>query len=326
MTMNRFQFVNAATIDQAVREIDEGAVFKAGGVDLLDRMKEGIATPKKLVNIRDIKSLEGIQEDGSGGLRIGPLVTLTQIGESQLIRRRYPALAQAADAAATPQIRNMATAGGNLVQRPRCWYFRQTDFPCLRKGGHKCFAIDGENQYHAIFDNQICAIVHPSALAGPLVAYGAKLELSGKKGKREKLLEEFFVTPAQNPFAENDLQAGELITSIALPAPGAGTVSAYTKQKEKESFDWPIAGVAVVMSMRGGRCSSAALVLEAAAPTPWRAKSAEAVLKGAEINENTARAAAKAAMDGATPLSLNAYKLPVFEAVVRRTILNAAKA
>ncbi len=326
MTMNRFQFVNANSVTQAIREINEGAVFKAGGVDLLDRMKEGVTTPKKLVNVRDIKGLEGIQEDASGGVRIGPLATLAQIAESPLVRRRYAALAEAANAAATPQIRNMATAGGNLVQRPRCWYFRQNDFPCLRKGGHKCYAIDGENQYHAIFENQICAIVHPSALAVPLVAYGAKLEFAGKEGKRTAPLEQFFVVPSQNPFAENDLHPGELITSIMLPPPVAGTVSAYTKQKEKESFDWPIAGVAVVLRMAGDRCASASMVLEAAAPIPWRAKSAEAVLKGAAINETTARAAAKEAMAGATPLSLNAYKLPVFEAVIRRTILRAAKA
>jgi len=322
--LNAFEYVEAASVQDALREAENGAVIKAGGVDLLDRMKEGIDAPRRLVNIRHVRGLDRIAEE-NGGLRIGPLVTLAQLDRSEAVRKRYVALAEAAEHSATPQIRNMATIGGNLLQRPRCWYFRSADFHCLRKGGDKCFAQDGENQYHAIFDNQLCAIVHPSSLAMPLIAFGAQVELTSAKGKRNVAVEDFFVTPEQDVTREASIQPGEMITAITVPAPADGTASAYYKQGEKESFDWPLAAVAVALEMSGGTCRKANLILGFAAPTPLRAKSAEAKLNGAEISEEVARAAAKEAIVGATPMTNNAYKLPIFEAVVRRTILRASK-
>jgi xanthine dehydrogenase YagS FAD-binding subunit len=250
-------------------------------------------------------------------------VTLARLDADPAVRSRYPALADAAGEAATPQIRNMATVGGNLLQRPRCWYFRQEDFHCLRKGGDRCFAQAGENQYHAIFDNDICAIVHPSAAATPLVALGAKIELTGPKGAREVLLEEFFVRPGQDVQRENTIRADEILTEIRVPAPAAGARMAYLKQREKDSFDWPLADVAAVLEMDGATCRRASIVLGAAAPVPWRAAKAEAALAGKPVNEETARAAARAAVDGATPMTQNGYKVPVFEAVVRRAVLAA---
>ena len=322
--LNAFEYVEAASVQDALREVDTGAVIKAGGVDLLDRMKEGIEAPKRLVNIRHIRGLDRVAEE-NGGLRIGPLVTLTQLHTSETVRKRYTALAEAAEHSATPQIRNMATIGGNLLQRPRCWYFRSADFHCLRKGGDKCFAQDGENQYHAIFDNQLCAIVHPSSLAMPLIAFGAQVELTSAKGKRNVAVEDFFVTPEQDVTREASIQPGEIITAITVPAPAEGMASAYYKQGEKESFDWPLAAVAVALHMNGGTCNKANVILGFAAPTPLRAKSAEAKLNGAAVNEDVARSAAKEAIVGATPMTNNAYKLPIFEAIVRRTILRASK-
>jgi len=322
--LNAFEYVEAASVQDALREAENGAVIKAGGVDLLDRMKEGIDAPRRLVNIRHVRGLDRIAEE-NGGLRIGPLVTLAQLHRSEAVRRRYTALAEAAEHSATPQIRNMATIGGNLLQRPRCWYFRSADFHCLRKGGDKCFAQDGENQYHAIFDNQLCAIVHPSSLAMPLIAFGAQVELTSAKGKRNVAVEDFFVTPEQDVTREASIQPGEIITAITVPAPANGTASAYYKQGEKESFDWPLAAVAVALEMNGGTCTKANVILGFAAPTPLRAKSAEAKLNGAAISEDVARAAAKEAIVGATPMTNNAYKVPIFEAVVRRTILRASK-
>jgi xanthine dehydrogenase YagS FAD-binding subunit len=319
--MNRFEWVNATSVDQALSSVASGSSFKAGGIDLLDLMKDGITAPPRLVNIRNIDGLNQIAE-GSQGLTIGPLVTLTQIEEHPAIQKKYSALAEAASRAATPQIRNMATVGGNLAQRPRCWYFRSEDFHCRKKGGHHCFAQDGENEYHAIFDNRTCAIVHPSGLAVPLVAMNARLELTSRKGKRELPLEQFFITPDQDVTRENVLQSDDLITNIIIPAGNART--AYYKQGEKESFDWPIADVAVILDMQGSRCNKAAIVLGAAAPYPYRAKAAEAKLNGATIDEATARAAAKAAVADATPLAKNRYKVPVFETIIRRTILRAA--
>ena len=324
--MNRFEWVNANTVDQALASVTDESAFKAGGVDLLDLMKDGIASPTRLVNIRQISGLDKISDDeindDAEGLRIGPLATLTQIEEHPVIRKKYTALSEAASRIATPQIRNMATLGGNLVQRPRCWYFRSEDFHCRKKGGTHCFAQDGENDYHAIFDNRVCAIIHPSGMAIPLVAMDGRIEVTTKKGKREVALEEFFINPDRDVTRENILAAGELITAIILPSSKAKT--AYFKQGEKESFDWPIADVAVALTMQGSRCSNASIVLGGAAPYPYRAKSAEAKLNNSEISEDSARAAAEAAMANATPLEKNAYKIPIFEAIVRRTILRAA--
>ena len=180
----RFAWTNARSIDDAIGQLSDKAIVKAGGIDLMDRLKEGLDAPSRLVNIRVISGLDYVKEE-SGWLRIGPMTTLAAIAEHPLIRQRYTALADAALKAATPQIRNMATVGGNLLQRPRCWYFRSDQFHCLRKGGDRCFAQDGENEYHAIFDNNVCAIVHPSAAACALTALGAKVEVKGKNGTRE---------------------------------------------------------------------------------------------------------------------------------------------
>jgi xanthine dehydrogenase YagS FAD-binding subunit len=324
--MNRFEWTNARSINEAVAQLNRSVAIKAGGIDLIDRLKEGLDTPSRLINIRSIKGLDGVSEDAKKGLRIGTLVTLAELDANRLIRSRYTALADAAGHAATPQIRNVATIGGNILQRPRCWYFRQAEFNCLKKGGDRCFAIEGENQYHAIFGNNLCAIVHPSALSTALMAFNARIVLTGAKGRREIELEKFFIKPEQDVRRENSIGADELITEIHVPQLPTQARSAYLKQGEKESFDWPIADVAVVLNCaRGGRCEQASIVLGAAAPVPLRAVRAEAVLAGKTINEETAREAARAAMHGATPLSENAYKLPIFEAIVRRAILSAAR-
>jgi xanthine dehydrogenase YagS FAD-binding subunit len=319
--MNRFEWVDARSVDQALASVTDDSAFKAGGIDLLDLMKDGIANPSRLVNIRQIGGLDQISEDEKN-LRIGPLVTLAQIEEHATIQRKYTALSEAASRIATPQIRNMATIGGNLAQRPRCWYFRSEDFHCRKKGGTHCFAQDGENDYHAIFDNRVCAIIHPSGMAIPLVAMNGRVEIATKKGKREVALEEFFTSPEHDIRRENILEPGELITSIIVPAADART--AYYKLGEKESFDWPIADVAVALTIQGSRCSQASVVLGGAAPYPYRARAAEAKLSNSEITADSARAAAEAAMASATPLEKNAYKIPIFEAIVRRTILRAA--
>jgi len=319
--MNRFEWVEASTVSQAIAASNADSTFKAGGVDLLDLMKDNLLSPKRLVNIRTVEGLGEIGED-ERGLHIGPLVTLTEIEEHPVIQKKYPAISEAAFRVATPQIRNMGTIGGNLVQRPRCWYFRSEDFHCRKKGGTHCFAQDGENDYHAIFDNRTCAIVHPSGLAVPLVALDAHLEITSKDGKRQVRLEEFFTRPDDDVTRENVIAPSELITNITVPATDAR--SAYYKQGEKESFDWPIADVAVALNLQGSRCQKARVVLGSAAPYPYRAKAAESKLMNSEISEETARAAAEQAMANATPLANNDYKIRIFQAIIRRTILRAA--
>lgn len=322
--MKSFEWTEAATVADALTQVGGGSVVKAGGLDLLDRMKEGIDSPSRLINIRNVRELRGVGSDKNGDLWLGPLTTLAELDAHALIRRKFKALADAAGHAATPQIRNVATLGGNLLQRPRCWYFRSEDFHCRKKGGSTCFAQGGENQYHAIFGNEVCAIVHPSATATALTALGARLQLKGPQGERLVALEEFFVTPEEDVLRENKLGEKELITGVHVPAPAAGARSVYLKQGEKESFDWPLADVAVVLNMREGKVERASVVLGAAAPVPLRARAAEAALSGKVFDEEAARAAAKAVVGGATPLAQNAYKLPIFETLVRRALLAAA--
>ena len=323
--MNKFSFVDCTTVDQALSEYTEGASFKAGGIDLLDLMKEGIVSPPKLVNIRNIDSLRGISVAGDG-LHLGPLSTLTEISLHPEIQRSYAALADAAGHAATPQVRNMATLGGNITQRPRCWYFRSDDFDCKKKGGTStdCHAHEGQNQYHAVLNNGTCAMVHPSSTAVPLLAMDAEVKLTSKRGTRSVPMSEFYIPPEKSLVNETVLQPGELITSILVPAPAPGTRSAYQKYGEKESFDWPLADAGVLLVMNGDRCKKASIVLGVAAPTPIRAHAAEALLTGHTINEASARAAAKAAMAGATPLSQNGYKTQLFQTAIYRTVLLAA--
>lgn len=323
---SRFEWTDVRTVSDAIaqlRESGDGKVMlKAGGVDVIDRLKEGLDKPTRLVNIRNIAGLDKITEDASG-VKIGPMVTLAQLDESPVIRRKYTALADAAGHAATPQIRNQATVGGNLLQRPRCWYFRSQDFHCLKKGGARCFAQEGENEYHAVFGNKVCAIVHPSAAGVALMALGAKLEITGGRGKREVAIENFWVRPEDDIRRENSLGADEVITSINIPAQGAGVTSAYMKIGEKESFDWPISEVAAVIEMSGANVGKASIILGAAAPVPLRLRQVEAALAGKPLNEESARAAAALATQGATPLDNNEYKLPIIQTMVRRTILAA---
>lgn len=304
----------------------EHSVVKAAGIDLLDLLKENLLAPARVVSLAQIPGLDAIVELPAGGVRIGPMVRLAALAEHPLVRQRYWALAEAVQSAASPQIRNVATLGGNLLQRPRCWYLRSQEFRCLRKGGGHCYALAGENRYHAIFDNRICAIVHPSTAATALVALGATVELTNADaGVRRVLLEDFFVAPENDLQRENDLRPQEILTAIDLPALPSGTRMAHRKQSERNAFDWPLADVAVVLDLAAdNRCRHAAIVLGAAAPVPHRAKAAESVLTGRHIDAAVAIEAGRAALEGASPLAQNAYKLPLFEVLVRRTILQAA--
>lgn len=340
--MNRFAWVSARTISEAAAAastivadamtaspeaagLGQAAIVKAGGVDLLDLMKENLLAPGKLVSLKEVPGLDAIVEDEAGGLRIGAMVTLANLAEHAVVRQRFPAVSDAVNDLASPQIRNVATLGGNLLQRPRCWYFRAEEYRCLRKGGGHCFAISGENQYHAIFDNRSCAIVHPSTAATALVALGATVELANAEGAmRRVLLEDFLVPPDRDLQRENDLKPQEILTAIHLSPLPASTRMAHLKQGEKDSFDWPLADVAVLLDLSpDGSCKSAAVILGAAAPVPHRAKTAETALIGRRIDENVAREAGHAALDGATPFAKNAYKLPLFETLVRRAIVKA---
>jgi xanthine dehydrogenase YagS FAD-binding subunit len=318
------QLVGEAAAGTATGKAVVKAVIKAGGIDVIDLMKEGLLAPSRLVNLRLLPGLETIKYEAGKGMTLGPLLTLSRIAVSQEIAAKYRALVDAAGQIATPNIRNVATLSGNILQRPRCWYFRSADFQCLRKGGGKCYASDGENKYHAIFDNLPCAVVHPSTLAVALVALGADIDLASADGKtRTVRLENFFVGPLKDLSRENLLNAGEIITAVHLPDKKLS--SAHLKIQEKDSCDWPLVDCAVALEMNGAVCKQASIVIGAVAAVPWRAKEAESMLAGRTINEELCRKVAVAALKGARPLAQNAYKVELGRVVVEKAIFAAAQ-
>jgi xanthine dehydrogenase YagS FAD-binding subunit len=333
--MNKFSWYEANSVEDALKQVNatvseaiqsngsgDAAVFKAGGVDLLDLMKEGLVNPQKIINIRNIFNLDKITYDKKSGLRLGANITLSEIEKDITIKGTYLALHQAAARVGTPQIRNMSTLGGNIAQRTRCWYFRSIHHDCLRKGSGTCFARTGENGYHAIMKNGSCTSVHASSVSTALIAFNASVEITNSKGETKMVnMKDFFVLPGDDSRRENILKANELITAIVVPAPSSKTKSYYIKQGERESNDWALADVAVVAELSGLNCKSARIVLGAAAPVPWLSQIASDALTGNEINENSAKQAAEASMDSATPLEKNAYKVPMFKAIVKRAIL-----
>jgi len=321
--MNSFTLADCSTVEAALSQLKNGAVVKAGGVDLLDRMKNGTDSPARLVNIRNIKELRGIQSTPEG-LTIGALTTLAEVAADPAIRAQYTVLADACGSAATPHIRNMATVGGNLLQELQCWYFRSAEFQCLRKGKDMCFAFSGLNQYHAIMDYGGCPSVAPSSAAVAVLALDGSVELVSSKGKRTVAIKDFYVRPDANPQKFNVMQPDELLTAIRIPKPAPGTKSAYQKYGEKESHDWAIADAGIVLEMDGDTCKRAVVAMGAASPVVRRSPEAEAALIGKPITQETARAAGKAAMTNAMPLSMNAYKVQLFPVAVYRTVLLAA--
>jgi xanthine dehydrogenase YagS FAD-binding subunit len=321
--MKPFVLVHPSTLPEAARlSAAPDSELKAGGVDLLDRMKEGLDSPKTVVSIIEIPGHDRIEAGPPA--RIGALATLARIADDPGLGKAYPALAEAAAGAATPQIRHMATLGGNLCQRPRCWYYRLEEFECRKKGGSECFAREGENRFHAVFDTDLmCCCVHPSATGTALLAYGATLDVVGPKGRRQLPIDHFFFRPVDDATRENTLKPGEIVEAVAIPAPAAGSRSVYRKLKEKESFDWPLVETCVSLTLAGGTIHGARVVFGSVAPTPYRSKAAEAVLEGGRPGEDLARRAAEAAIKDAKPLSQNAYKVRLVEVELERALRQA---
>ena len=321
--MKPFTLVRPTSLEEASRlSVPPDSELKAGGVDLLDRMKEGLDSPKTLVSIAGISGHDHIEAGPPA--KIGALATLARISDDPGLRRAYPALADAAGGAATPQIRHMATLGGNLCQKPRCWYYRLEEFDCRKKGGHDCYARDGENRFHAVFDTDLlCCCIHPSATGTALVAYGASLDIVGPKGKRTLPIEEFFYRPVDDATRENNLKPGEIVAAATLPAPSAGTRAVYRKLKEKETFDWPLVETCVVLGIDGGVVRSARVVFGSVSPTPYRSKPAEAALVGGKPGDELARKAAEAAVREAKPLSQTGYKATLARVELERALRQA---
>ena len=323
--MKAFAYVNTTTEKDALAALakaERGRTLPmAGGMDLLGLAKDYIVTPEKIVSIRNLDQTIAAAD---GGLRLGAATKIADLVEHAQARRMYPALIAAAEEVGTPQIRNVGTVGGNIMQRPRCWYFRNEEFHCLKKGGSRCFAVEGENQFHAIFGDGPCHIVHPSSLAVPVIAYGGRFRVAGPNGAREIDAGQFFQMPNQNLYGESVLQPDEIVTHILLPAPGQR--SATYEVRFKQSHDWPLAAASVNLMMSGPTVKSARIVMGAVAPIPWRAQAAERVLAGKAITEAIAAEAANAAVAGARPMSGNAYKIQIAKTAVKRAILAASRA
>jgi xanthine dehydrogenase YagS FAD-binding subunit len=319
-----FAYVNAADEKQAVASLstERGKVLPlAGGMDLLALMKDYVAQPETLVNVKGLPS--AITVPAQGLVTIGAAARLVDVAEHESLGAAYPALTAAAGSVGTPQIRNHGTVGGNIMQRPRCWYFRNEEFHCLKKGGSRCFAVDGENQFHAIFGETPCHIVHPSSLAPTVIAYAGRFRVVGPEGEREIEADKFFQMPDRNLYGETVLEPNELVTHVILPRV-SNVKSAHYEIKFKQSHDWPVAMATVALTMNGSTVQSARVVLGSVAPVPWRSQAAEAALKGRTPNAEAAAEAAEAAVRNAKPMSQNAYKVQLARVAVERAIARAA--
>jgi xanthine dehydrogenase YagS FAD-binding subunit len=334
--MKAFEWANPTTLNEAVQllksapagsDVDEAARPIAGGQDLLTTMKDYTSRPSRVVNLKSIRGLDGIQSNAKTGLTIGALVTLTQLEEHPVVKKSFPGISEAAHSIATPQIRNLGTIGGNLCQRPRCWYFRLEEVICLKKGGSECYAASGENKYNAIFGGGPSFIVHPSDLAPMLVALGASVSVVGAEGKRVIALDKFFTLPSEGSIRrENVLRNDEIITHIQVPASPLAARSTYLKFKERESMDFALASVAAAVQLGANNTiAQARLVLGGVAPIPWRASAAEEFLVGKPISKEVLAETATLALKGAEPLEKNAYKVPLTKTLVRRALEKAGQ-
>ena len=325
--MRAFEYASPTTKEQAVALLGNNwtdADILAGGTDLLALMKDNIVAPKRLVNIKDIRELGGITVGKDRSLRIGALVTIQELADSRQVREAFPVVAMTAGDIAGPQIRNMGTVGGNLCQRPRCWYYRAGYGLLAKDQSGEPLVPSGDNRYHAILGNAGPAyFVSPSTLGTLFIALGGTVRLFGPKGKREIPVDKFFVIPKTESEREHDLGPNEIVTEIVLP-PLAGVKAATYEVRQKEAMDWPLALASVALSLNGNKVRSARVVMGYVAPVPWRSKDAEDALVGKAINEETAKAAGDAAVSGAKSLGRNAYKIQLARVAVKRAVLAAA--
>lgn len=324
--MKSFQFVAPSSVGQAVNALNrangEGAPM-GGGTDLVGLMKSRIVNPEVVVDLKVVDQLAYIQAAAGGGLNIGAATTVADVQFSEEVKAQYPLLQQAASKVASQQIRNQGTVGGNLCQRPRCWYYRNTLTPCLRRDGTYCSAVLGENKYHAILGGAGCFIVHPSDLAPALIALDATAKIVGPDGEKTVPMEKFFVLPKQDLHNENILKDGEILAEVQIPAPMHGARQVYLKHRIREVWDFAILSVACQMQVQGNNIRDIRLVLGAVAPAPWRCHAAETILRGATLTPEIVDQAIKAELAKARPMTDNAYKIDLAAEMMREALLGA---
>jgi xanthine dehydrogenase YagS FAD-binding subunit len=329
--MKSFELYEPTTVQQAVGLLNQyGATGKAlgGGSDLIGGiMKDwvqgkGQPIPVQLVDLTTIADLKGIKV-GSAGAHICATTTLTEIIESKDLQTQFPLLVQAAQSVASPLIRNFGTLGGNINQRPRCWFFRGEDFNCYKKGGDFCYSVTGDNTYHAIIGGELCYIVHPSDTATALLALNASGKIVGSGGERTVPFDQYFHGPREDVLTENVLKPNELLTEVSVPTPAAGTKMAWTKLKDRQVYDFAVVSVAVAFTIDGaGKWTDGRVVLGGVSPVPYRAAVVENALKGQDVKA-TARQAASQIRTVSRPMSLNAYKVEIAQNLIERTLLQA---
>jgi xanthine dehydrogenase YagS FAD-binding subunit len=326
--MKSFENIDVKNVAEAVallQKFHQGkkqALVVGGGSEALQLMKDDVLTPDYVINLKTIPGLNTIKEE-RGGFRIGALTTLADIEDHPGLRGKLSILSLAAGEAASPQIRNAGTLGGNICQRPFCWYFRSSNFNCLRKGGQVCYTVTGDGRFHAILGGGPSYIVHPSDTAPALVALDAQIKIAGPAGERTLPLEKFFVLPAADYRRENILKPAEIVTEIYVPMPKAGSKGFYHKVRERLAWDHAIVAVATVIQSNGGVARDGRVVLGGVAPIPWRAAKAEAFLRGKKIDDNIAQQAGTVALEGAKPLKDNIYKVKMAQDLVRRAVLES---
>lgn len=322
--MQAFEYVNVSTKQDAVELLSDGesqSAVLAGGTDLLSLMKDSIVTPKRLVNIKSIKELQGI-DSSSSGLRLGVLSTLDDLLANSKVKQEYPSLWQAAEGVRSPQIQSTGTVGGDLCQRPRCWYYRN-GYGLLAMQDGKSMVLAGDNRYHAILGNSGPAyFVNPSSLAPALIALDASITLYGSDGAKKVKLQDFYQIPSGQDQLEYKLNSGQILTDIEVPS-AAGSQNATYEVRQKEALDWPLAAAAVALEMDGSRIREARIVLGHVAPIPWRASAAERLLVGKTLNASVADQAGEAAVGGAKSLGGNKYKIRLARVAVKRALLRA---
>ena len=325
--MQNFEYASPTTLQAAIHLLAEAkgdSAVLAGGTDLLSLLKEGVAKPVRVVDLQKVKELKHIESRSGAGLRLGTLVTFDELIENAEVQKNYPALVQAARGVSSPQVRSMGTVGGDLCQRPRCWYYR-LGYGLLAIYNGKAMVPEGDNRYHAILGNSGPSyFVSPSSLAPALFALGAKVQLHGPEGARELEIEKFFVTPASEGESEHALKPHEIVTEIVLP-PAEGMKMAVYEVRQREALGWPLAAAAVALEMPGDSIRRARVVLGHVAPVPWPSAEAEQVLAGKTFVEDLADEAGKAAVSKATPLSKNTYKVQLARVAVKRALLRAVK-
>jgi len=325
--LKNFAYLRAATLNEAMEQLASGdARVHAGGTDLLGCLRDDVFQTDSVVSISGLSDLRGVRETSDGGLRIGALVRVAEVAADPLIRERYAGLAQAAGEVGTPQLRNQGTLGGNICQKPRCWYYRGP-FDCRRKGGDRCFAAQGNSEFHAIFGGSGCHIVHPSDTAPALMALEAQVVIAGPRGTRQVAMDDFFVRPAVDPTLETVLEPGEIVTELLLPPVKSGQRSSYRKVRARRSWDFALAGLALKLVMNGdGVIEEAGVVFSGVAPVPWRSLAVQRALIGERLTEDIIQLAGLVAVESAEPMNHNAYKVPLLKGVVESELEKWANA